>query len=490
MSFGLRNGTIFAGRYKVLHCIATGGMGAVYEVIHLETERRRALKVMLPQAFQSADLRERFKREARVAARVESEFIVDVFDAGVDEATGMPFLVMELLRGEELGKRLTRAGRLPPSEVMPYLYQTALALDRSHKAGIVHRDLKPENLFLTDREDGRPRIKVLDFGVAKLLAESAATGGKQPLGTPLYMSPEQFNVDLQLSGATDIYALGMIAYTLLVGAAYWEDDAEKSGNLFSFAMLVMQGPRERPSVRAARRGVRLPPAFDVWFARATAVDPAQRFRMATEAVSLLAEALELVVAQPRPMEQFHAAPSWPAPPMEIARPAYAEPRPEGAVGGPSPQAPGGSLALAPTLPLAQGPTPIGTSVTGWGGEQRMRSIVVGAMVLGSLILCSTMLVWWKIQRAPLRGGAAEGSAAPPVASFAAPPAASSAAPPPSRDPLSTSGASAAPQPPPFDATPEPSLSSGTPGPTPNGRKVRPPLRKLPPKPAPTRYSQD
>src|SRR4051812_8155347 len=112
MSFELKNGTIFAGRYRVLHAIASGGMGTVYEVIHLETERRRALKIMLPQALQNADLRERFKREARVAARVESEFIVDVFDAGIDEATGMPFLVMERLRGEELGQRLTRAGRL------------------------------------------------------------------------------------------------------------------------------------------------------------------------------------------------------------------------------------------------------------------------------------------------------------------------------------------------------------------------------------------
>src|SRR5687768_14838248 len=93
MAFGLQAGTIFAGRYKVLECIAAGGMGAVYEVLHLETERRRALKVMHPQMLSSADLRERFKREARVAAKVDSEFIVDVFDAGVDEATQMPFLV-------------------------------------------------------------------------------------------------------------------------------------------------------------------------------------------------------------------------------------------------------------------------------------------------------------------------------------------------------------------------------------------------------------
>src|SRR3954462_2403006 len=105
---------VFAGRYRVVRCIATGGMGAVYEVIHLETERRRALKVMHAHILQSDDLRQRFQREAKVAAPVESDFIVDVFAAGFDEPTRMPFLVMELPRGEELGQRLKRIRRLPP----------------------------------------------------------------------------------------------------------------------------------------------------------------------------------------------------------------------------------------------------------------------------------------------------------------------------------------------------------------------------------------
>src|SRR3954466_1368222 len=94
----LESGTVFAGRYRIVRCVAAGGMGAVYEVIHLETDRRRALKVMHPHLFQSEEMRERFKREARIAAQVDSEYIVDVSDAGVDEATQMPFLVMELLR--------------------------------------------------------------------------------------------------------------------------------------------------------------------------------------------------------------------------------------------------------------------------------------------------------------------------------------------------------------------------------------------------------
>jgi len=207
-------------------------MGAVFEVIHLETERRRALKVMHAHLFQSEELRERFKREAKVAAHVDSEFIVDVFDAGVDEATGMPFLVMELLRGEELGERLKRVGRLPTDEALHYLHQTARALDKTHRASIVHRDLKPANVFLCERDEDKPRVKILDFGIAKVVAEGATTGAAtQSLGTPLYMAPEQFNPNARLTGAADIYALGMMAYTLLVGAAYWSEEA-RGGNVY------------------------------------------------------------------------------------------------------------------------------------------------------------------------------------------------------------------------------------------------------------------
>src|SRR5215212_7456594 len=122
MNSPLTEGAIFGGRYRIVRCIAAGGMGAVYEVIHLETERKRALKVMLPHILHSQELRDRFKREAKVAAQVDSEFIVDVFDAGLDEATTMPFLVMELLKGEELGARLSRLGRFGAYDAVTYLH--------------------------------------------------------------------------------------------------------------------------------------------------------------------------------------------------------------------------------------------------------------------------------------------------------------------------------------------------------------------------------
>jgi serine/threonine-protein kinase len=287
----LTEGQLFAGRYRVARCIAAGGMGAVYEVVHLETERPRALKVMLPELVQSADLRDRFKREARVAANVRSEFIVDVFDAGIDDATGMPFLVMELLEGEELAHRLHRGGPLAPREVVAYLRQAAVALDKTHAARIIHRDLKPENLFLTARDDGSPRVKILDFGIAKVVSEAGTrANATRSLGTPLYMAPEQF-AGLAVSAATDIYSLGMIAYTLLVGEPYWQEESEQTENVFAFASRATAGPQESATARAARRGRSLCPAFDAWFARATHPDPAQRFARASEAVSELGRAL-------------------------------------------------------------------------------------------------------------------------------------------------------------------------------------------------------
>jgi len=439
MSFGLQEGTIFAGRYKVLRCIASGGMGAVYEVLHLETERRRALKVMHAQMLQSPELRDRFKREARVAAKVDSEFIVDVFDAGVDDATQMPFLVMELLKGEELGKLLKRRGRFSPQEVVTYLKQMAMALDKTHKASIVHRDLKPANLFLTHLEDGQPRIKVLDFGVAKIIADSGtAAGGTVSLGTPLYMSPEQFNPQAKLSGAADIYALGMMAYTLLVGSAYWATEA-KGGNLITFALTAVHGPPEPASVRAAARGVALPPAFDGWFFKVTARDPAYRYPTATAAIAALAEALGTPLSRASSVNLEESGPT----PVGTAAAGISQ---------------SGGAHASPML-MAGAPTPIGASMTSAQPERRRGPIVAAVLALGGVALVAGGLLAFVLLRssttAPEVPVAAESAApaaaqattatvsvAPPAigpasASALAPPSAVSAASLPSAKPLAS-----------------------------------------------------
>jgi len=154
----LGSGKVFHGRYEVVRCIRAGGMGAVYEVVHLETRRRRALKVMLPSIVRDADMRNRFRLEAQITADVDSDHIVETFDAGVDVETGAPFLVMELLRGEDLLHHVEARGRVPAADVVGLLGQLARALEATHARGIVHRDLKPENLFLAVRGDDPPRL--------------------------------------------------------------------------------------------------------------------------------------------------------------------------------------------------------------------------------------------------------------------------------------------------------------------------------------------
>jgi serine/threonine-protein kinase len=287
-------GSTFAARYRVVRHIAAGGMGDVYEAVHLETDRPCALKIMLPYILVSDTMRERFRREARVTASIRSDHIVAVFDAGIDDATALPFLVMELLHGEDLSKLLERVGRLSFNEVVTFLRQTALALEKTHRAGIVHRDLKPENLFVTERDDGSPQLKVLDFGIAKILADAGRYDTTQEtIGTPLYMAPEQFHPGEIVGPAADIYSIGIIAYTLLVGASYWNEELERGASVFVLASIAMSGPPEPATTRASRMDVELPPAFDAWFARATALAPADRFHGALDAVSALAEALGL-----------------------------------------------------------------------------------------------------------------------------------------------------------------------------------------------------
>jgi eukaryotic-like serine/threonine-protein kinase len=287
----LPEGGVFHGRYQIVRCIKAGGMGAVYECVHLTTRKRRALKVMLPQILAAPGMRERFELEARVTAEIESEHIAETFDAGVDEATGAPFLVMELLRGNDLDTVLRSSGPFGAEEAVVLLSQAALALERTHAAGIVHRDLKPQNLFLTTRDDGGPRLKILDFGIAKVVADGTKTAQQTAaIGTPVYMSPEQTTGDGAIGPPADLYALAHIAYALLTGSAYWLEE-QQTLPVYGFLSRMLAGPSELPTLRAARRGAALPPAFDAWFARATARSPAHRFDRATTQIAELARAL-------------------------------------------------------------------------------------------------------------------------------------------------------------------------------------------------------
>ncbi|WP_437528989.1 serine/threonine-protein kinase [Sorangium sp. So ce726] len=416
MSTEVLDGAIFAGRYRLIRRLAAGAMGAVYEARHLGTDRRWALKVMLSHIIERPDLRKRFELEARVTAHIDSPFIVEVVDAGVDDATGAPFLVMELLRGEELGRCLRRVGRLSPEETLACLHQTALALDETHRAGIVHRDLKPANLFLSVREDGERRIKILDFGVAKSLAETTVAGvATQSVGTPVYMAPEQFRGQ-RVSAATDIHALGMMAYTFLVGEAYWADDKKEEDNLVAFALRAAHGPTEPASARAARAGVLLPSAFDAWFARATAVHPDRRFATAVAAVRALGDALGVAAFEtlslPSPALGGVEAPAAAAEGDSVTHDGRARSRPgETALGETEPALPQGSTDtqsrpdIGATASIGEGarvplvePSP---PQRGSSAPRRLRAM--GAKppaIAGSLLLLATVAAWCGTRNVP------------------------------------------------------------------------------------------
>lgn len=285
-------GDTFHSRYEVVRQIGAGGMGAVYEVLDLNTKRHRALKVMLPRLVEEQQLRRRFRAEATVAAAIDSEHIAEVLDAGIDDDTNAPFIVLELLKGSELADLVKERGPMTAEEAVFYLTQVAGALDRAHAAGVVHRDLKPENLFVTYRDDGTPRIKILDFGIAKVVTSTLnKTHTTGLLGTPAYMATEQVDGDLPISGRTDGYAVGHIAYSLLVGEPYWAEELSTARSLLHLISRIVKGPKERASARALRRKkLELPADFDAWFQQATASNPDDRFETVGASIQALAAA--------------------------------------------------------------------------------------------------------------------------------------------------------------------------------------------------------
>jgi eukaryotic-like serine/threonine-protein kinase len=224
-------GTVVAGKYRVEKLLGEGGMGWVVVATHLQLEQRVALKFMRAStAAEHPDSVARFVREARAAARIQSEHVARVFDVGTLD-NGSPYLVMEYLEGRDL-EALVRAKRhLPVEEVIDYAIQACEGLAEAHAAGIVHRDLKPANLFLARKSDGTMRVKLLDFGISKLLAapgsggvSSSMTSTQALMGSPLYMSPEQLRSSKNVDRRTDIWSMGIILYELLGGRSPFDSE--------------------------------------------------------------------------------------------------------------------------------------------------------------------------------------------------------------------------------------------------------------------------
>lgn len=297
---GLQADQLIGERYRVVRFLAKGGMASVYEVEHRLTEKRLALKILHPHVLENRAARDSFEFEAKVAARVDSPHVVQVLDAGFEaqENEDVPYLVMELLRGETLEARVAREGPLSATIVLPWLRQIAEGLDAAHHhrgskgevQPIVHRDLKPDNVFLHDSPSGT-MAKILDFGIAKLVTHSAQTS-QTIRGTPLYISYEQL-VGRQVSSATDIWSLGLIAFTLFLGKSYWLSASRSEARTESLFAEVVTLPLEPASIRARQLGLSgsVPAGFDEWFLRCIDRNPAARFSSAGEAVLQLQDVL-------------------------------------------------------------------------------------------------------------------------------------------------------------------------------------------------------
>jgi serine/threonine-protein kinase len=218
MEGALQPGTVLLEKYRVESVLGRGGMGVVLRVTHLHLGEELAIKILSPEAGGGPEVHARFLREAQSAVRLRGEHVARVSDVGVLPG-GAPYMVMEYLRGWDLAGELARRGVLPPGEVVDYVLQACEALAEAHVHGIVHRDIKPSNLFLTQRPDGSPLVKVLDFGISKapIGGLGVLTRTDTVMGTPGYMSPEQMKASKDVDARSDIWALGIVLYECLNG---------------------------------------------------------------------------------------------------------------------------------------------------------------------------------------------------------------------------------------------------------------------------------
>jgi serine/threonine-protein kinase len=281
---GLRLGDVIGGRYRLDGVLGAGGMGVVVGAFHLQLDQRIAIKFMAPMLMGDSEGLRRFVLEAKNAARIRCEHVVRVFDvASLDD--GSPYIVMEHLEGEDLRAVLSRRGPLPVAEVVDWVLQAGEAVAESHLAGIVHRDLKPGNLFLAARADGSPLVKVLDFGVSKLLSRTplrAGRGGSTDphavVGSPLYSAPEQLRSPAKVDARADIWALGAILYELLSGKTPFTGD--------SYLEICTNVVRAEPTpLRSARPDV--PSGLEAVVTRALSKAPAARYQTIGELAAAL-----------------------------------------------------------------------------------------------------------------------------------------------------------------------------------------------------------
>lgn len=313
-------GSMLTPNLRLLSLLGRGGMGSVWLAEHLVLRTEVAVKLLSPELANDEEALARFRREATAIAQLKSPHVVRIHDVGTAEGT--PFFVMERLEGEDLSHRLDRVGRVRLGVVTAIVVQLCKALARVHELGVVHRDLKPGNVFLTD-VDGDLVVKLVDFGIAKQSDPEAlqATSDGAVLGTPVYMSPEQVLSTKDVTSASDLYSLGVLAYECLAG------EPPFSGETLGALHVAIANGRYVPITTVDPS---LPRTLDAWFARALSPVPSARFASAQEMAETFlvaargvlpaglsgatprasSQALEATGAAPVPHGAPDAAPPW------------------------------------------------------------------------------------------------------------------------------------------------------------------------------------
>jgi eukaryotic-like serine/threonine-protein kinase len=272
-------GTILAERYKILSVIGQGGMGTVFQATHLDLDRPVAIKVLNPQQITKKAAVLRFHNEARTAGSIGHPNICEVYDLGT-LPSGSPYIVMEYLTGDTLAAHIARHGKLDAIEAMDIIAQVLAGLSAAHGKGIVHRDIKPENILLVSKP--RPMVKILDFGVSKMLGDDPYGEGEDVLsltrtgmvmGTPYYMSAEQARGERDLDGRVDVYACGVMLYEALAGKRPYIAP--------NYNALLIQIVGKAPTP-LTQHNPSVPPSLEAMVKRAMERDRNRRFQSATE----------------------------------------------------------------------------------------------------------------------------------------------------------------------------------------------------------------